>query len=483
MTSVRPAGITISGYSDSTPDFTVLSLNRRVSEFLTTAFPGPVWVRGELTRTPKINQRGHTYFQLVEPSPDGMSQPLAVIDCVLFAGNRAGVVREFAREGSVFELREGMKLRVKGKVSLWEAGGKYSFIIESIDLAWTMGIQAELLRKLVDKLTPEGVLAANGELIMPAAPLRVGLITAEESAASHDFLHGLSTSSFPFKVYAAWAVMQGMDTANSVIRAFNALLSIPDIDVVVLTRGGGSATDLAWFNDEHIARTISQVPWPVISGIGHETDTTLPDFAAFARAKTPTHAADILVNRVADFLRDIESLAVLLHRSASRGVASARVMLAGSAGILARSAGMILKTHLHELQAIENWLLKHVQNNLSSASGRLNRSGLSLEKAIIAGLSDRRERELHSLSERLILSISSKLNTCSMQLDSLDAVITGNNPERLYKRGWSTVRDKDGTLIKTVKNVKIHDEIEISFRDGSISAEARRITPGRVDND
>lgn len=480
---MRPAGITISGYSDSTPDFTVLSLNRRVSEFLTAAFPGPVWVRGELTRTPKVNQRGHTYFQLVEPSPDGMSQPLAVIDCVLFAGNRTGVVREFAREGSVFELREGMNLRVHGKVSLWEAGGKYSFIIESIDPAWTMGIQAELLRNLVDKLTPEGVLAANAELIMPAAPLRVGLITAKDSAACNDFLHGLSTSSFPFEVYAAWAVMQGTDTANSVIRAFNALLSIPDIDVVVLTRGGGSATDLAWFNNEHIARMISQVPWPVISGIGHETDTTLPDFAASARAKTPTHAADILVNRVADFLRDIESLAVVLHRSASRGVASARERLAGNAGILARGAGMILRTQLHELQTLENWLLKHVQNNLSSASGRLNGSGLSLEKAIIAGLSDRRERELHFLSERLLLSISGKLNTCSMKLDSLDAVITGNNPERLYRRGWTTVRDKDGTLIRTVKNVKIHDEIEISFRDGSINAEAKRISPERTHND
>ncbi len=476
-------GITISGYSDGTPDFTVLSLNRRVSELLTTAFHGPVWVRGELTRTPKVNQRGHTYFQLVEPSPDGMSQPLAVIDCVLFAGNRAGVVREFAREGSVFELREGMNLRVHGKVSLWEAGGKYSFIIESIDPSWTMGVQAELLRKLVDKLTPEGVLTANGELIMPAAPLKVGLITAEESAASHDFLHGLRTSSFPFKVYSAWAVMQGKDTVNSVIRAFNALLSIPDIDVVVLTRGGGSATDLAWFNNEHIARMISQVPWPVISGIGHETDTTLPDFAAFARAKTPTHAADILVNRVADFLRDIESLAVVLHRSASRGVASVRERLTTGAGILARSAGMILRTHLQELQTLENWLKKHVQNKLSSASGSLNRSGLSLEKAIIAGLSDRREKELLFLSERLILSVSGKLNTCSLKLDSLDAVITGNNPERLYLRGWTTVRDKNGILIRTVKNVRIHDEIEISFRDGSINAETKRITPERTHND
>ena len=483
MISVKPAGITISGYSDTTTDFTVLSLNRRVSELLTTAFPGSVWVRGELTTTPKVNQRGHTYFQLVEPSPDGMSQPIAVIDCVLFASNRAGVVREFAREGSVFELREGMSLRVHGKVSLWEAGGKYSFIVESIDPEWTVGIQAKLLRNLVDKLTSEGVLAANSELMMPAAPLRVGLVTARESAASHDFLHGLSTSSFPFKVYAAWAVMQGLDTANSVIRAFNALLSVPELDVVVLTRGGGSASDLAWFNDEHIARMISQVPWPVISGIGHETDTTLPDFAAFARAKTPTHAADILVNRVADFLRDIESLAVVLHRSASRGVASARERLATSAGILARGAGMILRTQLREMLTLENWLLKHVQNKLSYTSGRLSRTGLSLEKAIIAGLSDRRERELHSLSERLISSVSGKLNTCSMQLDNLDAVIIGNNPERLYKRGWSTVRDKNGTLIKTVNKVKIHDEIEISFRDGSISTEVKRIIPERTHND
>lgn len=483
MILVRPVGIIISEYSDNISDFTVLSLNRQVSEFLDMAFPAPVWVRGELIKTPKTNTRGHTYFQLVEPSPDGMNQPLAVIDCALFAGNRTVVVREFAREGKIFELMEGMSLRVYGRISIWDKGGKYQFIVQRIDPSWTTGNQAQILRKLVDKLAKEGVLGANGELMMPVAPLNVGLITARDSAASHDFLQGLRESSFPFKVYTAWSPMQGVETVKGVLNAFNRLLAIPSIDVVVLTRGGGSATDLAWFNDEHIARIISQVPWPVISGIGHETDSTLPDFAAHTRVKTPTYAADILVNRVADLQRDIESLAVVLHGSASRGIAVAREKLATRAGILSRSAGMIFRTQMHDLQTLENWFQKHVNNALFSATEILSGSGISLKKALDTGMPRRRRTELLSLSKKLSLTASMKLATCSMQLDSLYATINGNDPERLYRRGWATVRNTKGKLIRTIRNIEIHDKIQVSLSDGSILAETKKIVPGRTEND
>ena len=142
MISVKPAGNTISDYSDVASDFTVLSLNGRVSELLTTAFPQPVWVRGEIAEVSRTNARGHTYFRLVEPSPDGMGQPLAVIDCALFSGSRLPVVREFARIGQVFQLNEGMSIRIQGRVTLWDKGGRYQLIVENVDPAWTMGNQA-----------------------------------------------------------------------------------------------------------------------------------------------------------------------------------------------------------------------------------------------------------------------------------------------------------------------------------------------------
>ncbi len=480
---MRPAGITISDYSDVSSDFNVLSLNKRVAELLSTAFPQPVWVRGEIAEISKTNARGHTYFRLVEPSPDGMGQPLAVIDCALFKSSRPLIVREFARTGEVFQLTEGMTLRIQGRVTIWDKGGRYQLIVQSIDPSWTVGNQALKLRKLVDKLRKDGILGMNAELDMPLAPLNIGLITASGSAAEQDFLHGLKESEYPFRVYAAYAPMQGIDTARGVINSFNRLLSIPDLDVVVLTRGGGSATDLAWFNDEHIAGVISQVPWPVISAIGHETDTTLPDYSSHSSTRTPTRAADFLVNRIADLMANIDSLAVVLHRSASRGVANARAELSSTAAVLSRSGRLIFRAQKQEIVTLENWLVRSVRSSIAAASRRLERCADSLINVLETGTLIRREKELNLLGRTLAASISRMFEIYSMRLDNLEASVSGNNPERLYRKGWATVRGKKGELLRSIRDTSIKEEIEVTLRDGSLLARTEKIIPGRTDND
>ncbi len=480
---MRPAGNTISDYSDISSDFTVLSLNRRVSELLSTAFPHPVWVRGEIAEVSDSNARGHTYFRLIEPSPDGMGQPLAVIDCALFAGSRPLVIRAFARVGEVFQLTEGMTLRIQGRITLWDKGGRYQLIVEQIDPSWTMGNQAHKLRRLVDKLRKDGILEMNAELRMPLAPLNVGLITAQGSAAEQDFIQGLVESRYPFRIFAAYAPMQGDGTTRGVIESFNRLLSIPDLDAVVLTRGGGSGTDLAWFNDEHIAGVISQVPWPVISAIGHETDTTLPDFASHTSVRTPTHAANFLVNRIADLTANIDSLALMLHRAASRGIAHIRERLSSTAAVLLRSGRLIFRTQKQEISTLESWLLHSTRSKISAASRRLERCGGSLVSALRIGTLRRLEKELDSLEKTLASSVFRRLKMCSMHLTNLEAAVTGNSPQRLYRKGWATVRGRNGELIRSISDTSIKEEIEVTLRDGSLSANIERITPGRTDNE
>ncbi len=480
---MRPAGNTISDYSDISSDFTVLSLNRRVSELLSTAFPQPVWVRGEIAEVSDSNARGHTYFRLIEPSPDGMGQPLALIDCALFAGTRPLVVRQFARAGEVFQLTEGMTLRIGGRITLWDKGGRYQLIVEQIDPSWTMGDQAHRLRRLVDKLRKDGILEINSELRMPLAPLNIGLITAQGSAAEQDFVQGLKESQYPFSVFAAYAPMQGDGTTRGVIDAFNRLLAVPDIEVVVLSRGGGSSTDLAWFNDEHIAGVISQVPWPVISAIGHETDTTLPDYASHTSVRTPTRAANYLVNRIADLMLNIDSLAVMLHRAASRGAARARERLSSTAAVLLRSGMMIFRTQRQEISALENWLVRGARSSITATSSGLERCGNSLASALKTGTLRRHEKELNSLERTLTLSVSRRLEMCSMRLANLCAAVTGNSPQRLYRKGWATVRGRNGELLRSISDTTIKEKIEVTLRDGSLSARIERITPGRTDNE
>ena len=480
---MRPAGITISEYSEPSSDFTVLSLNRRVGELLSTAFPQPVWVRGEIAETSRTNARGHTYFSLVEPSPDGMGQPLAVIDCALFAGSRPSIVRTFAREGQVFQLTEGMNIRIQGRITLWDKGGRYQLIVNDVDPSWTMGNQAKKLRRLVDKLRQEGTLQANGELDLPLAALNVGLITAHGSAAEQDFIQGLKDSRYPFRVHIAYAPMQGSGTTQGVIDSFNRLLTIPDIDAVVLTRGGGSSTDLAWFNDEHIAGVISQVPWPVISAIGHETDTTLPDFVSHTSVKTPTQAADFLVNRIADLIGNIDSLAVVLHRAASRSTASARNRLSTAAAVLSRSGRLVFSVQKREINSLANWLIRSTGISISASSGKLERCGSSFKKSLRTGNIRRLGKELNSIERGLASSVSRKLEIDLMRIENLEAAVKGNNPERLYRKGWATVLGKDGKLLRSIKDTAIRENIEVILRDGSLLAKTEKIIPGRTDNE
>jgi len=410
----------------------------------------------------------------VERSPSIEGQPLASIDCTLFAGSRNAVVREFARHGLVFDLSEGAELRLEGRVSLWDRGGRYQFLVQRIDPAWAMGEQAARLRTLVDALSREGVLGANGELSVPLVPLNVGLVTSRGSAACEDFLHGLRTSGFPFRVFAAWSTMQGEGTAEGVMRAFHALLDVPGLDAAVLTRGGGSPLDLGWLDDPRIARTIAQLPWPVISAIGHETDSTLPDFAAHTRAKTPTHAADILVDRAAGFVEELDSLSVVLDRSVSRALASDRVRLAALAESLARSAGMSCRGRLAELRSAHSWLNGRLEAVFRSSERLLDRAEVLLSPARAATLLPRRRADLASSAARLGSASENRIARAGLVLDRLAEAVRGRDPVRLYRAGWATVTDASGAAVRSVGRIGTGERIRVRLLDGALEAQVLR---------
>lgn len=464
-------------------DFSVLSLNQQVSSLFRTAFPYPVWLRGEIAATPRPNSSGHAYFQLVEPVPGGSGQPLASISCTLFRGSRQRVIQEFARAGLVFDLEEGMNIRALGRVSLWDAAGKYQFIIEQIDPSWQQADQIQYLRKLVDKLGKEGVLRKNGELPFPSAPLKIGLITSKDSAAHHDFMHGLRESGFPFEVFTAWGVMQGTDTASSITAALNRLSAIPNLDVAVITRGGGSSLDLAWFNDEGIARTISQMPCPVISGIGHEIDTTLPDFAAHTKAKTPTHAADILVNAVADIHDTVESLSNILQKTAFAGFSNTATRISTLATLLFNSVGLISSVKKRELHMLETWILEQSHGKLQNSEILLSKLSKRYFEVLSGDFPHYRKKELQVLINRLQATSLQRLDTAHIELKNYSLLTAAVDPQHMYRRGWAAVRDHNGYLLKSVRKLQTGEHLQITLSDGKIQAITDKIfTETKEDN-
>ncbi len=408
-------------------EFTVLELNTSIKELLSAALPGPFWIRGVITGLRNYSGRGHTYFQLADAAEPG-EQSQAVVDCALFAGDKAAITVEAARAGTVFNLHNEMEVRILARVNFWERSGRFQIVMKGMDLDFAGNAAVIHLRRLVEKLSAEGVLEENGTLPMPCLPLTAGLVTAKGSAAERDFLKTLAESEYPFRVHPSYAVMQGVDTAHSVCTALTSFLSLSfcdHLDAVVLTRGGGSVTDLAWFNDERIARTISQLPWPVISAIGHEIDTTLPDHAAHTRAKTPTHAASLLVDRVAAFDEQVSRCG--------------------------------------------RELLSSLKPRLGLEKMRLEKNILKLVSAV-KGIPGHNREKLEKLASAMVLNVRAKVHEHEKTLNLLEGKAAVRDPEKMLALGWAIVRDSEGKLISSSDSVRIGEQISVVMRKGSLRA-------------
>jgi exodeoxyribonuclease VII large subunit len=408
-------------------DLSVVELNTSVKELLQIGFPGEFWVRGVVTGLRRVSGRGHTYFQLADPSNTGEQSP-AVVDCALYSGDRSSIAVEAGREGVVFDLLNNTEVRIRAAVSFWERSGRFQIVMKGFDHTFSGDSSAIHLQKLVTKLSAEGVLQENSTLDMPSLSLTVGLVTSKDSAAEKDFVKTLEESGYPFRVYAAWAYMQGSETADSVCSAFTRLLMSSvseEIDAVVLTRGGGSATDLAWFNDERIARTIAQLPWPVISGIGHEIDTTLPDHAAHTRAKTPSHAASLLVDRVAAFDDSVSRM--------SRGLVSA---------------------FAPRIQ-VERMLIDRIAAVLSNS---------------LSALPLRKREELQRIVTRLRTAVTGRVHLCEKELASLENRLDMRNPQKMLALGWAVVRNQEGRPLGNAGSISKGDRISVSMQGGMLKA-------------
>lgn len=411
----------------SASDLTVLQLNQSVKMILQASFPEPVWIRGIVTGLRRVSGRGHTYFQLADPSDPGEQSP-AVADCALFAGDRSRIAIEAGRQAKLFQLENDTEVRILVSVSFWDRSGRFQLIMKGFDADFAGDSAAIHLQRLLAQLEKEGVLRENGTLPFSEIPLNIGLITSKGSAAERDFVKTLDESGYPFRVYAAWASMQGSLTSDSVCTAFNKLMMGPageKLDAVVLTRGGGSVTDLAWFNDEKIARTIAQLPWPVISGIGHEIDTTLPDHAAHTRAKTPTHAASILVDAVARFDDSVSTLSQSLILSVSPRI------------------------------RMENLRIKNLAGNLTLH---------------LASLPSRKAEVLQKLASKLNLTVMAKLHKIESGIAEAEKQVEMRDPGKMLKLGWAVVRDIHGIPLRTINAINEGQTLKISMDKGSLTA-------------
>jgi exodeoxyribonuclease VII large subunit len=309
-------------FINGVPSFSVGQFTEVLNHVLKASFDEGVWVEGEIQGLRKPNP--HAYFTLIE-NIDGVK---AQLNINLFAGPLRNVQAKLRQQG--IELKDGLKVRLFGRVEYYGPFGKLNLIATDVDTQFSAGDVAAKREELLRVLMEKGVDKINKRIPVPLVPLRLGIISSSQAAGWADAQQHLTESGIGFSITFCDVRVQGDSAVSQIVAALNSLSRRDDIDLVMLMRGGGSKGDLAAFDDEQIAMAISKCSHPVFTGIGHEIDTSIADIVAHTANKTPTACAQSVIAIVENFLSDLSYSAGSLRSLTQTAVERARSRIAVS---------------------------------------------------------------------------------------------------------------------------------------------------------
>jgi exodeoxyribonuclease VII large subunit len=418
----------------------VTEFTRQVRETLEGRF-GEIWVRGEISNY-RRQASGHHYFTLKD---DGSQLP-----CVLFAGA--------ARALRGLRLADGVQVQVFGEVTVYEARGQYQLVVRLLQEEGVGALQAKF-EALKAKLAAEGLFDAERKRPLPKFPARIGVVTSPTGAAIRDFLKVLHRRMPSAQVVINPVRVQGRGAAAEIAAAIAEFEKLePRMDLIVVTRGGGSLEDLWEFNEEAVARAIASSPIPVVSAVGHEIDFTLSDFAADFRAPTPSAAAELIVPD-----------AVELRAAIGQRVAR---MLRECLGTL-----RFLRTHLagHERSAVFREPVRIVRERAQ----RLDMAGEAMQRAAQRAIGRHRDRLAHAVAaDRMAGMLRQRLSRHNDRLAALGAQLQTLSPDATLARGYSITFDAKGGVVRSARGLREGEAIVARFQDGEASATVDAIRPG-----
>jgi exodeoxyribonuclease VII large subunit len=417
------------------PTYSVGELAEAINSAIRRRFTDGVWVRGEIQGW---SERGpHAYFRLVEDTEEGK----ASINIQFFANARMRLRPILTKHR--LRLGDGLKVRIFGHLDYFAPSGQLGLKMSGLDPRFTLGEMALERDDVVRRLVAKGLFDANRRTAVPAAPLRVGVVTSTASAAWGDFTHELDRSSLAFQLRVIDVRVQGEWAVEMVSAALRTLTRQDDLDVVVLIRGGGSKTDLATFDHESIATAIATSPLPVFTGLGHEVDRSVADEVAHSSLKTPTACAAALVERVYAFQSKVEQVWTAIDLHTNRALQEANASLTTIAHGIRRAT----------VSGVERSddRLGHRRQRLSAAAGR------ALERAC-----DRLDAARTSL-----VRVPARLEPELRHIDAVASRLRLLDPVHTMARGWSITRDSDGTIVRNADDLASGATIITTFAKGT----------------
>ena len=408
---------------ESVHSFTLLSLNRLVRTAIEQTLDGEYWLEAELSEA-RLASNGHFYVEFIQKDDSGRTL-VAKARGVAWARTYNMIAPLFERATGE-RLRAGLKVRVLVGVEFHELYG-YSLTILSIDPSYTLGDMAARRREILQRLEADGILHDNQQLPLPTLLQRIAVVSSASAAGYGDFCDQLQNNDYGlhFHVQLFPAVMQGANVEESVLAALAAICDEADRwDCVVIIRGGGATSDLSDFDTYTLAAAITQMPLPVIVGIGHERDETVLDYVAHTRVKTPTAAAAFLVDYQAQQLVRLEELNRRIFQSTSQRLQRARARLDQLTSTLPRAFVLITERQRHRMDLLQQRQRSALQQQLE------------------------RERHRHEL-------LRQRLETLA--------------PERQLRRGYSLTLI-DGHLLRSAQDLRPGTHITTRLADGQVES-------------
>ena len=443
---------------------TVGELTRAIRGTLETKF-GAVWVQGEISNY-KLHPSGHQYFTLKDQR--------AQISCVIFR-NTLPPSRQ--------PLADGAQVQVYGNVSVFEARGQYQLSVQILQPRGVGLLQAKF-EALKRKLEAEGLFDSARKRTLPKFPKRIGIVTSPSGAAIRDMLNVLQRRAPGLQVLINPVRVQGTGAAAEIAVAIRELTrpneSWPSLDVVVVTRGGGSIEDLWEFNEEIVARAIFDSPIPVVSAVGHEIDFTISDFVADLRAPTPSAAAELIVADVADVLRRISELSVCLDRNLRNFITQSRTRLRYlSEKSLARDLIQRVRDAQQQIDLARDSLGRHVRRILSEGRGALATRAQAVQAHSPARELVTRRQSVDQLRRRLLAQPVRVIEGANQRFERLEGMLRLLGPDATLQRGYSITTSGSGSIVGSTDDVRPGTIVSTRVKDGVFESKTLAVTTDR----
>ena len=430
----------------------VAGLGRSLKNTIDRGFEQKVLVEGEALGV-KASPTGHLYFTLKDETED------ASVDVVMYKATITPRVRQLVQNGA--------RIRLRGKPTYWSPRGRLQFVADRADLAG-VGALLAAVERLKEKLEAEGLFARDRKRALPAEPRMVGVVTSRTGAVIHD-IRKVAFRRGGAHIVLSPATVQGAGAAASIVAALAMLVRVPQVDVIIIGRGGGSLDDLMAFNDESVVRAIAACPVPIVSAVGHEVDVTLADFAADMRAATPSQAAEFCVPDHAARAATLLELRARLLRAARTSTDRRRLMLERAARKLddprlaVAHAQSALDDRAFALSRRAAMMVAPRSSTLASLSARLlaqqPQGRITRQRALLDAL---HARACEAVRRGHALRVAHAAQAAA-RLDAL-------SPLAVLGRGYALARTESGKLVRRARDTAPGDVLQLRLEDGEVRA-------------